>query len=218
MDPSVLVTLLGEVIDRSQPEWKKTQQGLRQRLKEEVPRAVADHHTYVVQWCQEVHGTAFGPLATDTPTVELTFQQVPRRLGVGSKELDELDVLFEPSHVAVLGDLGAGKTTTLRRLARAVALETPTRPDDEWQFVVVIVCREERWDSVGLYDVLGRVTGITGKLFNELDNPESRIRHVLDAGCLILIDGLDEVPPRHRGDLERTSPSSAGICGPPRSS
>jgi hypothetical protein len=56
---------------------------------------------------------------------------------------------------------------------------------------------------VGLYDVLGRVVGITGKLFAEVDNPASRIRHVLDAGCLILIDGLDEVPSRYRRDLER---------------
>ncbi len=203
MDLTALVPLLGRVIDRSPPEWKKTQQGLRHRLKEEVARAVAEHHGTVVQWCQEVHIPAFGPLTPDAPTVELTFQQVTRRLGVGGKELDELDVLLEPSHMAVLGDLGAGKTTTLRRLARTVALESSARPDDDWKFVVVVVCRDQRWDKVGLYDVLGRAVGITGRLYEDLDNPDSRIRDVLDAGCLLLIDGLDEVAPRHRADLER---------------
>ncbi len=203
MDLNALVALLAQVIDRSPPEWKRAQQGLRQRLKEEVPRAVAEHHRTVVQWCQEVHAPAFGPLMRDAPTVELTFRQVPRRLGVGGKELDELDVLTEPAHMAVLGDLGAGKTTTLRRLARTVALEPSARPDDDWKFVVVVVCREERWDNVGLYDVLGRAVGIMGRLHEDLDNPHSRIRDVLGAGCLLLIDGLDEVPPRHRADLER---------------
>jgi hypothetical protein len=29
--------------------------------------------------------------------------------------------------------------------------------------------------------VLGKAVGVTGKLFNDLDNPESRIRHVLAA-------------------------------------
>ncbi len=202
MDVTALVPLLGQVIDRSQPEWKKAQQGLRQRLKEEVPRAVAQHHGNVVRWCQEVHTAAFGSLAPDAPTVELTFGQLPRRLGVCGKELDELDLLFEPSHMAVLGDLGAGKTTTLRRLARTVALEPSAHLDDDWRFVVVVVCREERWDTVGLYGVLGRAVGITGRLYEDLDNPDSRIRDVLNAGCLILIDGLDEVPPRHRAVLD----------------
>jgi hypothetical protein len=203
VDPATFAAVLAKVIDMSQPEWKRTQQGLRHRLQEEVPRAVGEHHVGVVQWCQEVHTTTFGPLLTDAPTVELAFGQVPRRLGLGGNELDELDVLVEPSHMVVLGDLGSGKTTTLRRLARAVALEPSTSPNDNWQFVVLVVCREESWDKVGLYDVVGRAVGITGRLYSELDNPQSRIRQVLEAGCLVLIDGLDEVPRRHRADLER---------------
>ena len=203
MDATAVIALLSKVIDLSQPEWKRTQQGLRQRLKEEVPRGVAEHHNSVVQWCQEVHTASFGPLAVDAPTVELAFRQVPRRLGVGGKELDELDILCEPSHMAVLGDLGSGKTTTLRRLAKTVALEPSSAPDDNWRFVVLVVCREERWDKAGLYEVIGKAVGITGPLYKQLDNAQSRVRQVLEAGCLVLIDGLDEVPLRYRADLDR---------------
>jgi len=197
-----LIPLVGPLIDRAQPQWKKTEQGLRHRLNEEVPRAIADHHVYVSRWCLEAHSISLGTVAADAPTIDLTFQTIPRRVGVAGEELDELDLLVEPSHVAVLGDLGAGKTTTLRRLAGYVALEEQARPEDVWKFVVLIVCREERWDASGLYDVLGRTVGVTGNLFAELDNPESLIRDVLDLGALIVIDGRDEVPSRHRPDLE----------------
>lgn len=199
----LLVAALGKVIDSWRPEWKKEQQGLLQRLKDEVPRAVAAHHGYVEAWCAEIHSPAFGPVPENAPTVELAFRQVPRRLGLGGTELDELDVLLDPSHMAVLGDLGSGKTTTLRRLARTVSLDAPVSADDPWKFVVVVVCREEKWDKVGLYNVLGRAVGITDRLYRDLDNPRRRIQEVLDSGALILIDGLDEVPRLQRSDLDR---------------
>lgn len=203
MDGGTLISILPALIDRAQPEWKKAQQALGRRFKDEVARAIADHHGYVVSWCQEAHVTFLAAVAPDASTVDLAFRAVPRRLGVMGRELDELDVLLGPAHVAVLGDVGAGKTTTLRRLAQHVALEGPSGAEEDWNYVVVIVCREERWDEVELYDVLGRIVGVTGKLRDELDNPDSRIRHVLDIGALVIIDGLDEVPPRHRSNLER---------------
>jgi hypothetical protein len=202
MNPGILIPLIGPLIDRAQPDWKQKRQGLRRRFSEEVPRAIGDHHVYVSRWCLEAHPISLGTVAADAPTIELTFQTIPRRVGVDGEELDELDLLVKPSHLAVLGDLGAGKTTTLRRLARYVALEEQARPDDDWKFVVLIVCRDERWDTSGLYDVLGKTVGITGNLFVELDNPEAVIRDVLDTGALVVIDGLDEVPARHRAGLE----------------
>ena len=201
--PAVL-KLLSAALERSKPEWKKEQEGLRRRLQTEVERAAAEHHRYAASWCQEVHtGALASPIAVGSPSVELRFSQVPRRLGVGSRELGELELLVESGHAVLLGELGAGKTTTLRRLAKAVVLEPPFSDEDYWKLALVVVCREQSWDSGGLYDVLGRAIGVTGRLYKELDNPDSRIRELLDVGYLILIDGLDEVPPRHRARLER---------------
>lgn len=203
MDPTSLLEVFGPLIELAQPEWKKDQKALHRRFEDEVPRGVADHHGYVSRWCQERHSVSLATVPVDAPTIDLSFRTVPRRLGVAGKELDELDVLVDPSHVAVLGDLGAGKTTTLRRLASYVALEPQTPADDQWKFVVLVVCREERWDATDLYHVLGKAVGVAGKLFEDLDNPESRIRHILDVGALVIIDGLDEVPPRFRSTVER---------------
>ena len=206
MEPGTLVALLKPLIDRAQPEWKKQQQALRQRFDEEVHRAISDHHVYVTNWCQEAHAGFLMGVPSDAPTIDLSFRTIPRRLGmVGGGELDEVEILTSGKHVAVLGDPGAGKTTTLRRLARWVALEPPVDASDELKYVVLIVCRDEEWsaDKDVLYRLLGKKVGVSGKLFDDLDNPQSRIRQVLDVGALILIDGLDEVPGRLREDIER---------------
>jgi hypothetical protein len=64
-------------------------------------------------------------------------------------------------------------------LAGYVALDSKTGPKDDWTFVVVVVCRDEHWDATDLYHVIGKAVGVAGKLFTDLDDPESRIRHVL---------------------------------------
>jgi hypothetical protein len=198
-----LLAVLGPLIKLAQPEWKSDQKALRRRFEDEVSRGIADHHGYVSRWCQERHNVSLATVSVDASASDQSFRTVPRRLGVAGKELNELDVLLAPSHVAVLGDLGAGKTTTLRRLASYVALEPETQPDDQWKFAVLVVCRDEQWDTTDLYHVLGKAVGVAGKLFDDIDNPEARIRHILDVGALIVIDGLDEVPPRVRSIVER---------------
>ena len=197
--------MLKPLIDRAVPEWKKDQQALEQRFKREVARAIADHHAYVSNWCQEAHDRFLVGVPADGPTIGLSFKEVPRRLGVGGTELDEVDLLTTDSQVAVLGDPGAGKTTTLRRLARWVALESSVGKGDDSKYVVVVVCRDEEWGSGknALCKILGNKIGVTGKLFADVDQPESRIREVLEVGALVLIDGLDEVPAHVRDGIER---------------
>lgn len=72
IDP-LLGALVRRVIDRTPPAWKS-------RACATVKWSLAllrKHHEYVVQWCQEVHSTTFGPLTAGVPSIEVIFRQVP---------------------------------------------------------------------------------------------------------------------------------------------
>lgn len=156
----------------------------------------------MVQWAGEAHG--FPTSTTQTaPTIELAFTSIPRKLGSRGAHLDELDVLFGDRHTALLGDPGAGKTTTLRRLANVVALADQQRSGDQFRFVVLLVCREEDWSDSTLLQHLRDKVGITPKIASELDDPDARLRAVLDSGALVVVDGLDEVAAAARDGIER---------------
>ena len=55
VDPATLISIVRPLIERAQPEWKKSQKALQRRFGEEVPRGIADHHVYVSSWCREFH-------------------------------------------------------------------------------------------------------------------------------------------------------------------
>ena len=193
------------IVERATPEWKKTKQALQKRLTNSVNGAISAHHVFVVNWChQDVHPLVDGHEGIGT--VELGFSSIPRKFGSHnkSKSLNEIDVLLEDSHFAVLGDPGAGKTTTLRRLATMVSANGEFSDHDQFRFVVLVVCRSVQWSANrDLYDVLGDIIGVTEKLARDLDNPELAIRTLLNNGALVVIDGLDEVPESQRSQLEQ---------------
>jgi hypothetical protein len=203
MEVTALAGLLRPLIDHSQPEWKKNQAALARRFGDETSRAFAEEHVYASNWSSEIHGIQIATSGDESASVDLALRSIPRRVGIAGEDLNELDVLCARGHVAVLGDPGAGKTTTLRRLVDHVAHLPGAQGEDDFKCVIVVVCREVKWKDEGLYDVLGRKTGIAGRLAGELDNLRSRIRAALDLGALLVIDGLDEVPRRYRADLER---------------
>src|SRR5690606_19877278 len=125
--------LLRQIIADGQPSWRSERKGLEARFLDATTEALAQHHGAVVNWAAEAHGfpTSTSPTA---PTIELAFSAIPRRLGQAQQEISELDVLLKDRHTALLGDPGAGKTTTLRRLATYVALDEEQSLDDRFRF------------------------------------------------------------------------------------
>lgn len=105
----------------------KDRAALLSRIKSANESAQASHHINVVSWSQQVH--ELGHVSRVNGPIPLSFGTIPRRLGIGAGEsLDEDDLLLRDSHIAVLGDAGAGKTTTLRRIAGMIAT-TPSFSD-----------------------------------------------------------------------------------------
>lgn len=183
--------------------WGSDETELSQRFETAVADAVARHHAYVVNWSSEFH-TLEGRRDAHADTVGLRFATIPRRLRSADAvagELDESDLIVDPRHVAITGDPGSGKTTTLRRVANQITTEAPTGAADDFQFAVLVVCREERWDKATLVELLSSRVGIAGKLADDLDDPLGRLVDVLNLGAIVLIDGVDEVGSTHRQDL-----------------
>ena len=191
-----------QLLDATQSDWKKEQRSLRARFIAATSEAIASHHQSVTAWSAEMHSAMPG-IQWDAGTVELGFGSIPRRLGAGGQQWEELDVLLNRRHTAVLGDPGAGKTTTLRRLAHHVAQEPDRAVGDDFRFVVLVVCRDEPWKDLSLHRSICTKLGITGRLAGDLDDPDTRLYQLLNAGAIVLIDGLDEVPAQHRIELER---------------
>ncbi len=81
---------------------------------------------------------------TEAATIALRLADEPRRFrGHGTRiNRTESDLLSNDKHYILLGDPGAGKTTTLKRLVRKLLLEEPIAISDHYQFPVVLRLRE----------------------------------------------------------------------------
>lgn len=202
MDTATWIALLQQLIRSTESEWDREQKKLHERYVDATTQAIASHHTSVVSWSNEAHSYLSG-IESQAPTIELSFNSIPRRFGSKGQILDELDLLTVDQHVAVLGDPGAGKTTTLRRLAGHVAHESEQATGDDFRFAVLVVCRDERFDQKSLHEAIGAKVGISHSLARDLDDADTRLVQLLETGALVIIDGLDEVPSKHRVKLEK---------------
>lgn len=185
----------------------------REELSHASSSSLAAHLRLVNAWCSRIH--IFGmvsPADTRTSTVPMRLGDVPRRfqqVSVATHTLSEHDLLRGSTRYQVVGDPGSGKTTTIKRLVTRVLAESQPSKGDEWAYPVVLVCRDYEWGSkeVNLAQVLGAVIGFDPEA-EVGQTPKVPVLALLaqffDAGpAVVLIDGLDEVRPEFRRQLER---------------
>ena len=96
--------------------------GLPSGSEKDIGSRIAKHLTRVANWASTYNFLGMGiPKDADKDTIALRFNSTPRRYGAANstypqKQLSERD-LVESSHSSILlGDPGAGKTTTLEEL------------------------------------------------------------------------------------------------------
>ena len=86
------------------------------------------------------------PNFTDDTSIELSFG-IPRKFR--SKKIneiiDEVSLLKLNDNLLLLGDPGAGKTTTLKRLARRLLIEEPIYENDYYHFPILIKLRDIKY-------------------------------------------------------------------------
>lgn len=118
-----------------------------------------------------------------------------------SKTIDSFDGLYdfvrEEKHVALIGDPGSGKTTTLWQLARSLALAATEDPDT----------------PIPLFVELSKVgdAGLEELLEAELAKYGLALHEYLPDWIFLLLDGLNEMPRKHSGTLTKWLEKNADV-------
>lgn len=208
MEPfsGALAGIAKDAISRSFAE-RSSRRAEEQAAADRVEQALFQHLAMVSSWCSTVQ--IFGmprPADIHDVTVPL-FLDFPRRYrheSSPSTTIDEDEVLAASNSTLVLGDLGAGKTTCLKRLAFRILNGNELR--DHESFPIVVVCRSETWsESSPLEVVLSRMLGLVVERLDG-EKPEDYHARVLSqvvkfidsSSAALLIDGIDEIPVANR--------------------
>ena len=89
-----------------------------------LERRLGQHLAWVAKWAAQIQFYGMShPEQTEDSTIPLRMAAIPRRFrghGVRSAELEEKTLLYGTANYLLIGDPGAGKTTTIKRLARTL--------------------------------------------------------------------------------------------------
>ena len=193
-----VVTLLRSKVSRA-PESK------------EVQARVDRHMAEALSWSSRVQFYGMSSAEeTDCNTIALSLSREPRRF-FAPRPLTAVseDVLLDsPHHYLVLANVGAGKTTLLKRLTRKLLTSDYVGDSDSYQCPVVVLGRELRRGSSLITHIASmlaipytRVTDQAQPDDSDLgryycgDEPLGPVvaRALNDAGCVLIVDGLDEI-------------------------
>ncbi len=127
-----------------------------------VPERLATHLAYVANWSSQTQIFGLGKgKDTDCDTIELSYHGSARKFRSkvsGESPRTEEALLSVRNHVLLIGDPGAGKTTSLKRVARSVFQENENA--DEINFRLPILVRLKELDDFSdIYQLIADVLG-----------------------------------------------------------
>lgn len=128
--------------------------------------------------------------------------------------LQEENLLTASDHSLILGDPGGGKTTAIKRICRLL-LSDAGPSSDQWQYPILILLRnlpKRRGLICHVASLLGLLFEVPSgvpirRLGNEITCEgenllDAVVRALTDTRAVLLIDGIDELDPDERSDVE----------------
>jgi len=181
--------------------------------------ALSQHLTFVDQWSAEVN---FADLKQSKLTkkvfVQLDIYFQPQRVRLGDNEhveKFELEKIFDigKKHIALLGQVGSGKTTSLKYLCQSL-LYNEGLFSSQLCYPVVIklnefnsLSRENEYSKNILFNSLIKILGIKFDFQNLDERAIENLKEVVvidflnENNILLLLDGFDEIIHRTRRDV-----------------
>ena len=185
--------------------------------REDVEASLGLHIQNVQSWCEEISFSGLKKAKlTNEVFIELDLFVIPQRARLDDEKVETLrfSELFEAEskHVIVLGQPGAGKTTSMKRLCQGLFHEEKF-PQAELSFPVLVRCRDLNPARVPLFDYIFAEFGLQLALPESLQRRDKATREAvrklreqmvvtfLDSlGVLLIIDGFDEIADEDRQD------------------
>jgi NACHT domain len=178
----------------------------------DITQRVSLHMQEIGNWSKytQVFGTA-DPTETDTVTVRLRFNEGALRFSVSDgSSCAESDLLLSSNHQLILGQPGAGKTTTLKRLVRRLLYTEPSSDEEPYQYPIVVRLREVD-PRVPLLSTLASLLGVQPDDGKTLGDPAAAVAsrpldefvstYLNETRAVVMLDGFDEVVLSRRSEL-----------------
>jgi hypothetical protein len=177
---------------------------------------IAAHLVFVDNITSRVEFYGLGEAkSTDRDTVDL-FASLPRKFAgkSASNTVTELHLISAADPYVLLGAPGAGKTTSLKRIARRLLTAVPHGATDDAQYPIFVRLREMTRER-SIVELLGSILGLTAHAthWTQKEKESAIAFHerkigaiasiAYQTGALILLDGLDEVDTAVRASVER---------------
>ena len=182
------------------------------KSQKDILDSISSHIKEISNWSTFISSLDTGKsIYTDASTIKLHVNTLPRkyRSEYGSN-VDETAFIKDNNNYVILGDPGAGKTTTVKRLIRHLLFKAPLDDSDNYNFPILILLREYNHnknllmnisDKIGLNYEVKSERGVSNNQneniipYVEDEKLDLFLPEFLDSvNCVIFLDGLDEVP------------------------